>query len=80
MQLESGQEVTKILVVTKKENKDYRIIVLKDNKSQQLQIIDEGYLVPEVPTATIITANNDATQTITTNKIDLSRTEVKVVL
>jgi hypothetical protein len=78
--LEIGHDVTKILVVTKKDNKDYRIVVLKDNKNQQMQIIDEGYLIIEHPTTTIITTNNDATQTVITNKIDNSRTEIKAVL
>ena len=68
------------MVVTKKDNKDYRIVVLRDSKTQQMQIIDEGYLIIENPTATIITTNNDASQTVITNKIDTSRTEVKVVL
>jgi hypothetical protein len=31
--LEIGQDIEKILVITKKENKDYRIVVLKDIKS-----------------------------------------------
>ncbi len=78
--MEIGHDVTKILVVTKKDNKDYRIVVLKDNKNQQMQIIDEGYLIIEHPTTTIITTNNDATQTVITNKIDNSRTEIKAVL
>jgi hypothetical protein len=45
-----------------------------------MQIIDEGYIAAENLTATIITSNNDATITVITNKIDTSRTEVKVVL
>ncbi len=31
--MEIGQDIEKILVITKKENKDYRIVVLKDIKS-----------------------------------------------
>ncbi len=45
-----------------------------------MQVIDEGYLIEEHPSATTITINKDNTQTITTNNIDVSRTEVKVVL
>jgi len=40
IKLETGQDVSKILVMTKKENKDYRIVVLKDIKTQELEVVD----------------------------------------
>jgi len=80
IKLEIGQDVSKILIITKKDDKDYRIVVLKDIKSNQMQVIDEGYLTQEHASFTSVTQNNDNTRTITTDKIDLSRAEVKVVL
>ena len=45
-----------------------------------MQVIDEGYLTQEHASFTSVTQNNDNTRTITTDKIDISRAEVKVVL
>lgn len=80
IKVENGQDVSKILVISKKDNRDYRTVVLKDIKSQQLQVVDEGYLSEEHPSTTSITHNNDNTQTVTTNNIDVSTTQVQIVL
>jgi len=37
-------------------------------------------IVSETPKAIIIQSNNDGTQTITTNKIDYSQTEIKTIV
>lgn len=69
-----------MFVLTKKDDKDYRVVVMKDKQTGELQLIDEGFVTSEKPTATIVTQNSDGTQTITTNKIDYSKKEVKVVV
>lgn len=68
-----------MFIMTKKDDKDYRLVVLKDNKSGEIQLIDEGEVVSTKPTATVVQSNNDGTKTITTNKIEQT-TEVKVVV
>ena len=56
------------------------MVVLKDKDSQELELIDEGFIVVKKPTATIITENKDGTTTVTTNKIEKSQTSVKTVV
>ena len=65
--------------MTKKDNKDYRMVIMKDKKND-FQLVDEGFIVAEKATATIFSENKDGTETITTNKIDYSKTEVKTVV
>ena len=80
IKIEESQGIKKAFVVTKKEGKDYRYVVLKEKQTQEVQLIDEGFVVFEKPTATIVTENSDHTKTITTNKIDVTTTEVKTVI
>lgn len=80
IKIEEGENIKKIFIITQKEGKEYRLVVMKDNQSQQLQLIDEGFPALEKPTATIISQNNDGTTTITTSKIDSTKREVKTVL
>ena len=80
VKVEQGENVKKMFIITKKDGKDYRMVVMKEKNSQELQLIDEGYITVEKPTATIVTENSDSTQTITTNKISESQVEVKTVI
>jgi len=79
IKVEESDNIKKMFIITKKEGKDYRLIVLKDNESGELQLIDEGEIVETKPTATVVQENNDGTKTVTTNKIE-SNIQVKVVV
>lgn len=80
VKIEEGDSVKKMFVLSKKDGKEYRMVILKDNQSQDLQLIDEGFVSTEKSTATILTANNDGTTTVTTNKIDQNQLPVKTVM
>ena len=80
VKVEEGDSVKKMFVISKRDGKEYRMVILKDNQSQDLQLIDEGFVSTEKSTATILTANNDGTTTVTTNKIDQNQLPVKTVM
>lgn len=80
IKVEETDGIKKLFIISKKEGKDYRMVVLKDKDSQELELIDEGFIVVQKPTATIVTENKDGTTTVTTNKIDKSQTSVKTVV
>lgn len=80
VKIEEGDSVKKMFVLSKRDGKEYRMVILKDNQSQDLQLIDEGFVSTEKSTATILTANNDGTTTVTTNKIDQNQLPVKTVM
>lgn len=40
IQVEEGTTIKKLFVLTKKDGKDYRLVVLKDQKTQTLQLVD----------------------------------------
>ena len=40
VKVEESDSIKKMFIMTKKEQKDYRLVVLKDIKSQELQLID----------------------------------------
>lgn len=63
-----------------KDNKQYRVVVLKDQKTNEFQLIDESQVVNQTPKTTIIHAQNDGTTSVTTNHIDYSETHTKVVM
>lgn len=80
IKVEETDSIKKLFIISKKEGKDYRMVILKDKDSQELELIDEGFIVAHKPTATIVTENKDGTTTVTTNKIDKSQTSVKTVV
>lgn len=80
VKIEEGDSVKKMFVISKRDGKEYRMVILKNNQSQDLQLIDEGFVSTEKSTATILTANNDGTTTVTTNKIDQNQLPVKTVM
>ncbi len=80
VKVEEGDSVKKMFVISKRDGIEYRMVILKDNQSQDLQLIDEGFVSTEKSTATILTANNDGTTTVTTNKIDQNQLPVKTVM
>jgi hypothetical protein len=80
LQVEQGDTVKKVFIITKKDGKDYRLVVLKDQKTQTLQLVDEGYVVDKQPTATILESNQDGTTTVTTSNIDPSKPQVQTLI
>ena len=56
------------------------MVIVKDQKTEEWNLIDEGFIVVEKPTAIVITENNDNTKTITTSKIDYTQQQVKTVV
>ena len=52
IKVEESKDIKKLFVVTKKDNKDYRMVIMKDKKND-FQLVDEGFIVAEKATATI---------------------------
>lgn len=80
VKIETGSETKKIIMMEKKDGKDYRIVILKDINTNELQLVDETLVISEAPTTTIIQAQDDGTSSIITNKVDYSREVTKTII
>lgn len=80
IQVEEGKTIKKLFVLTKKDGKNYRLVVLKDQKTQTLQLVDEGFVIDKQPTATVINPNQDGTTTVITSNIDPSKPQVQTLI
>ncbi len=80
VKIETGSETKKIIMMEKKDGKDYRIVLLKDINTNELQLVDETLVVSEAPTTTIIQTQNDGTSSIITNKVDYSHEVTKTII
>lgn len=80
VQIETGSETKKIIMMEKKDGKDYRIVLLKDINTNELQLVDETLVISEAPTTTIIQSQNDGTSSVITNKVDYSQEVTKTII
>lgn len=55
-----------------RDGKEYRTVILKDQKTGEMQLVDEGVVIQETPRTTIVEKNNDGTKSVITNKVDHS--------
>jgi hypothetical protein len=80
VKIETGSETKKIIMMEKKDGKEYRIVILKDINTNELQLVDETLVVSEAPATTVIQAQNDGTNSIITNKVDYSQEVTKTII
>ena len=55
IQVEESKDIKKLFIITKKDGKDYRMVVMKEKDENKLNLIDEGFVTSEKSTATIVT-------------------------
>jgi hypothetical protein len=63
-----------------KDNKVYRVVILKDQKTNELQLVDESAVMIESPKTTIVETKNDGTTSIITNSIDYTQNTTKTII
>jgi hypothetical protein len=80
VKIETGSEIKTVTIMQTKDGKSYRSVILKDQKTNELQLVDESVVVNEVPKTTVIEQNNDGTSSVITNKVDYSSKETKTII
>lgn len=80
VKIETGSEIKTVTIMQTKDGKDYRTVILKDQKTNELQLVDESVVVHEVPRTTVIEQHNDGTTSVITNKVDYSSKETKTII
>lgn len=72
-------DIHKITLMQKKDNKTTRVVVLKDERTEKMTLIDESVVEVKPPKKTVIKTTEERTKKITTNDIkDLIRMDENV--
>lgn len=80
VKIETGTDIKTITIMQTKDSKEYRMVVMKDQKTNELQLVDESPVVAAKPTTTIMQPLNDGTTSVTTNNIDYSLPSTKAII
>jgi hypothetical protein len=79
VKIDTASEIKTISIMQTRDGKHYRTVILKDQKTGELQLVDESPVTQHPPTTTVIDHQSDGSTSVTTNKVDITSREAKTI-